>query len=259
MVMTARSIDWWHGVSAAVALNNQIVVAAPAVDSAWSGILTAHRTTTGWISRRIPIRAGLPPVGVALAGTVPRPLLFYHDVVSPDGGKAVYLRELALDSGEWGAERLIDSLRNGGLNWPLAVQSPDKTVHVVFAFTGDNRGTESLVHLSSADVVSWQVNRLPLNVRARGLAVAADAESSVQIVMQTPLFDGLASTRATRAGFAPIEQLSFAAAIGSSPNLVPVGSDTLIMTWTVHATSVFNNEAVFFPVTLVSRRTRTCR
>jgi hypothetical protein len=258
--MAARRITWWPGTASVISDGSRILVAAPAVDSSGAGILTALRSTNGWSTRRIPIRSGLTPRGVALLNGRSGPLLFYDDQVSKVGeARALYVRRSAPASLGWGDERMVHQFSPGGMNWPHAVRTSDQAVHVIFAFTREDQAGESVVRLSSADLRQWRAQELPLNARMHALAVESDAESILHIVMQTGLSDGLTWTRSSSAGFSDLQHLGFGNAIGAAPNLVALGRDTLVMSWTTHAVLDWYGRRVPYPVTVLSRGARSCR
>ena len=260
LVMEAARIRWWHGTSSVALTKDQLVVAAPAVDSSWFGLLASRRTPAGWVTDRVNLRAGLPPSGVAAIISKGRALVFYPDVVSRSdpSRSAIYARELVGTSSQWSPERLVHPLSPGALNWPLAVETRDGNVHVFGVFAEAGANGVKLEHLWSTDLALWRVDEVPLYAHAFGLAVAPDGESAVQALLQTSLFEGLASVRWTRRGFSPIEQLPFAVAIGTGPNLVESANNKLLMTWTATATLEFRKTLVPFPVTLYSGRTVKC-
>ncbi len=261
LVMKASRLRWWHSISAVALTKDLIVVAAPAVDSAWIGIVASYRTSSGWVTDRFTTRAGLPPAGVAVTISEGRALLFYRDDTTSTGvsGSGIYVRELATNGSGWRSERLLHPLGHGALNWPLALASRDHRVHVFWAYTGVREAVETLEHLSSTDLRTWRLDRLPIRAQPIGFNIAAAGDSSIQVVLQTDLFAGIASTLWTPKGFSPIEELRFAMAIGSAPNLASLPSGRLMMTWTGEGRLEFQKTVVPFPVTIYSSRAERCR
>ena len=262
LVMKAQSIEWSYATSAAIVSNDQVIVAAPTRDSLWTGILTSHRTPSGWMVERIGVRAAFSPVGVALVVARGRPLLFYRDdttrIAALPKGVAMYFRELQVGK-PWSVERFAYPLSPGGINWPLAVATPDGQVHVVWAFTRNGEHVETIEHLSTHDLSTWRRDGLPLGARAFGLTVAPDGESSIQMIVQTSLFDNVGSVRWTPKGFSRLEEVPFVSSIGPSPSLARLATDTLLMAWTTIATFEFKKHAAPFLVTMISRGTRSCQ
>jgi hypothetical protein len=259
-ILAGAPINWrWSG--SVVGLGDDLVVAAPAFDGNWDGIMATRLTQGQWASARFPSASDFPPTSLALVIEDSQAVAFYpgYGPTNVAGTRAVYSRRWRRGR-DWTNAALVQVVTTGLLIPRVdAVRSADGTYHVFW--THRPGGASDVVHhTSSRDLIAWRTpDALTIGGALHDFTIAAEGPADVRFVARTTAHSGLATTTWTAEGPGPLHELSFVIP-ATPPTLTAFGRDTLVLTWgTVWLKPESDSALSIGLVTVHSRSVRSCR
>ncbi len=259
------------GVAAA---GDDVVVALPVTETAFSGIVVATRLRGKWDVARFDVRhQGLWELAMAPAMDRSGTTVAYFRPTNPGTKPApdsappgLYVRHRAW-GGAWGPEIAVSD--RPGFS-PIPVETADGTFHVFWR--GLFADSASLHHAATRDFKTWHFDQIDLPKDIQSIDAAAEGAGVRVVMMQTDDVNGLDQKYANlltvgwrTAGFSALDTIS-----GSHPAGIPAisraSNDTDVVSWggarvatytTMQKGKPFRYQSIV-PVTVLSRHVRDC-
>lgn len=257
VVLDGTDISWSRFLSTVGVANRELIVAAPARDGEWHGVLVARLTNRGWQRQRLDAGGHFAPNQVTFAMRSGRPTLFYVDYTDRNDTKtaAIMFRELDPERGWSGPKVAIILGSNGAFEYPQAVTMADGTAHLFWLF--QPQGRSEIGHIYSRDGLTWQRDAWPLNEIGGTFSVTGENGGSILMAVENGGTEEPALTRWHDAHFDSLQTLPMLRG-GGGAYLGRIGGDTLAMFWSSTFTFRYRGESALAPITLVSRGTAVC-